>query len=91
MSVFLISYDLGLIESREIYQSLISYIKSIDAWAKPLQSVWLIKTDKSASEIRDGLKTYLDSNDKVLVIEVKKHWGSFGLSKDVTDWMKENI
>lgn len=92
MNTFLISYDLGLPETYDDYKLLIQYIKSYPSWAKPLQSVWLVKTTKTVAQVRDEIKTKVDSNDKVLVIDVTKTgWGSFNLSKDVTDWMKNNL
>lgn len=91
MKTFLISYDLGLPETRQDYINLISHIKSYARWAKPLYSVWFIKSEKTAGQIRDELKGFLDANDKLLVVEITKHWGTFGVSKDVTDWMKNNL
>lgn len=91
MNVYLISYDLGLPETREDYVRLIAFIKTFEYWAKPLQSVWLVKTSKGAAEIRDEIKPLVDSNDSVLVIEIKKHWSTYNISKEVTDWMKGKI
>lgn len=92
MNTFLISYDLGLPETYDDYIILIQYIKSHYAWAKPLQSVWLIKTNKTASQIIDEIKDRIDANDKVLVIDVTRaSWATFNVSKEVTDWMRDNL
>lgn len=92
MNIYLISYDLGLPETYSDYRILREHIKTYPNWAKPLQSVWLIKTNRSVSEVRDAIKNLIDSNDKVLVIEVaKSNWASYNLSKEVADWMKENL
>ena len=92
MNTYLISYDLGLPETYNDYKTLTQYIKSYSTWAKPLQSVWFIKTDKTISQVRDEIKTKVDSNDKVLVIDVtSKGWGTYNVSKEVTDWMKNNL
>lgn len=92
MNTFLISYDLGSSETYDDYKMLIQYIKSYSTWAKPLQSVWLVKTTKTASQVRDEIKTKIDSNDKVLVVDITKTgWASFNISKDVAEWMKNNI
>ena len=92
MNTYLISYDLGLPETYDDYKILMQYIKSYSRWAKPLQSVWLIKTDKTVSQVRDEIRDRVDSNDKVLVIDVTNaNWGTYHVSKEVTDWMKNNL
>ena len=92
MNTYLVSYDLGLPETYNDYKILIEYIKSYSRWAKPLQSVWFIKTEKNVAQVRDEIKALVDSNDKILVINVtQKGWGTFHVSKDVTDWMKNNL
>ena len=92
MKTFIISYDLGIPENRSSYINIADGIKKLySPWAKPLQSVWIIKSNKTAGQIRDDLSRYLDNNDKLLVIEVVKHWGTYNISKEVTDWMKNNI
>ena len=69
MSVKLISYDLGVPETSQDYKKLIDAIKELGAyWANPLKSVWLVDNDLGCSKIRDSLKSYLDSNDKLFVI-----------------------
>ena len=91
MSTLLISYDLMSPETRKDYKELIDCIKSFP-WAKPLYSVWFIKTDKSCSEVRDELKLRVDSNDKILVIDVTgKPWATYNFPKEVLDWMHSNL
>lgn len=92
MNTFLISYDLRFPEAYSDYKILIEYIKTYSYWAKPLQSVWFIKTTKNVAQVRDEIKLKVDHNDKVLVIDVTgKTWASYNLSKEVADWMKNNI
>lgn len=92
MKTLLISYDLMSPETREDYEELIDYIKSFTKWAKPLLSVWLVKTNKSCSKVRDEIKLKTDSNDKILVMNVTGvSWASRGLSKKTTTWMKSNL
>lgn len=88
MNVYIVSYD--LIKDKD-YQPLIDEIKSIGSWAKPLESFWLVKTSETASSVRDSLKKVMDSNDKLIVIEANKWWATYNISKDVTEWMKDNI
>lgn len=91
MNVYLISYDLRVPETSEDYTRIISYIKSLGSWAKPLKSVWFVQTSMSSSAIRDGLRKQSDYNDGILVIDVTSDWSTYGINKDVTDWMKTHI
>jgi hypothetical protein len=64
MNTYLISYDLGGPENRSGYVQLVSHIKdTYPNWAKPLQSVWLIKTSESTATVRDKIMAALDQND----------------------------
>lgn len=92
MKTFLISYDLGIPEKRADYFTLADHLKtSYSIWARPVKSVWLIKSKKSARQIKDEIKSVLDENDKLIVIEVKGHWATRLISTKITDWMKKNI
>lgn len=92
MKTFILSYDLGVPETHSDYIRLFNHIKSFySSWSRPVKSVWIIKSDNNAGQIRDQIKTILDLNDKLIVIEVSKNWGTYNISKEVTDWMKTNI
>lgn len=92
MKTFLISYDLGVPESHSDYIALSDFLKSqYSTWARPVKSVWLIKSDQNAAQIRDNIKKFLDTNDKLIVVEMSGNWGTYNISKEVTDWMKNNI
>lgn len=73
------------------YSRLITYIKSFSNWAKPLESLWLVKTNLTSAQLRDELRKVVDANDKILVIEITNNWASFNISKEVTDWMKNGL
>lgn len=68
MNRLLISYD--LIAPGRYYEPLFDYIKSFPKFAKPLESLWLIKTSKNYETVRDKLIRLIDSNDKILVIDI---------------------
>lgn len=91
MKTYLISYDLIKPESFPEYIRLFNTIKTAKFWAKPLQSVWLVKTTLSSAQIRDVLIKVIDVNDKIMVIEVTNNWAAFGLPKEVIDWMQQGF
>src|SRR3989344_4814862 len=66
MRTVLISYDLNSIHKD--YGDVISYIKSLGAWARPLKSQWLVKTDLSPINIINDLRAHgADGDDSLLV------------------------
>lgn len=72
--VYIITYDLNSTGQR--YNELISAIKkaSNGCWCTFWKSSYLIQSPLSPSQIADRLKPYLDSNDRLLVIEVKRNY-----------------
>lgn len=92
MKTYIISYDLLGPETRGDYVRLIEHIKSYTYWAKPLKSVWFIKTSKSVSEVRTDMKIFLDTNDKLVILDVTNtNWATYNIVTNVGDWMKKNI
>ena len=91
MKTYLISYDLIKPESSPDYVRLINTIKTAIYWAKPLESVWLVKSDLTSMQILNELRKATDNNDKILVIEVTNDWATINLPPDVTNWMKGGL
>lgn len=89
MRTIQINYDLQ--KPGRDYQPVYDYIKSHRVYARPLQSLWLIRTDKSASQVRDELKRYVDSNDKVLTFDVTGDAWASNFSDAHIDWMYNNM
>lgn len=87
MPRYIITYDLHA--PGQNYQGLAERIKSYPRWAKLMRSTWCVATPQTSEQIRDYLKGALDGNDKLLVGALgTSAW--YGLSSEVTDWMKAN-
>ncbi len=78
MRAYLISYD--LLNPGQDYKSLHEAIRNLDqtVW-HGLESVWVLKSSYSASQIRDYLSQFLDFNDRLLVIAASPEWASRNL------------
>jgi hypothetical protein len=87
MACYLISYDLR--NTRE-YENLYKAIKSYGTWAHVLESSWAIVSSKSAKEIRDHLKTFIDDDDGLFVVKsgIEAAWQKVRC-KD--KWLKDNL
>jgi hypothetical protein len=89
MKLQLISYD--LITPGRDYKKLFEAIKAHGTWSRPLESVWIVATTKASGEIRESLEPYIDTNDKLLVVALAGNWATRNVSKEVTDWLKQNL
>ena len=81
----LITYDLN--KPHKDYPKLFDGIKSYGNWAHALESVWLVKSNSTAGQIRDHLKQFVDENDQIKVVTVSD-WATFNISSEITNWMK---
>ena len=90
MNHLLVSYD--LIAPGRNYESIRGFLESHVNWAKPVQSLYLVKANKTAESLRNELNAYLDTNDKVIVVDVTKDAAAWkGLSDQISSWIKANI
>jgi RNase P/RNase MRP subunit p30 len=78
---YLISYDLD--KPGKDYHRLIKELERLGA-LKVLYSEWILRTTNSASEVRDYLKTFTDSNDMLLIVALtgEAAWTSLMVSND---------
>ena len=80
------------LKSESFASGIINQIKSYSNWAKVADNCWIIITEKSSGSVRDELRDAISGNGKILVINVTgQGWGTFAISKEVTDWMKNNL
>lgn len=92
MNTFLVTYDLrGRDETSADYAKLIEHLKSYARWAKPLYSTWIIKTDRSAAQVRDAVQGHMDASDRLLVITTSAPAAWWGLSDEVGNWLKGQL
>jgi hypothetical protein len=90
MNRILISYDLNT--PGQDYPNLIERLKSYGTWWHHLDSLWIIKTSESASMVHDVIRTYLDTNDELLVVNITGDPAAWsGFSDDGSKWLKDNL
>lgn len=91
MTAYMISYDL---RKQRNYDPL---IKQLRDWGciSPLKSLWFGNLTGSASAVRDALATHLDSDDGLIVLEIKPQsgWATRALtdSEKSLAWIRANI
>jgi hypothetical protein len=76
-STYLISYDLLDSNSNE-YNELFEHIKSYGTWARINESLWAIKTYKTAVKIRDEIMRIVPEGSSIFVIKsgVESAWNN---------------
>jgi hypothetical protein len=56
-----------------------------------LDSTWIVVTDMKASQIRDDLMNYMDSDDELLIVK-SAHVGSWrGFKGRASTWLKDYL
>lgn len=88
MTVFAVTYDLKA-PDRD-YTKLHDAIKSLGSYSKRFESFWLVDCSLTAGQIRDKLKTVVDANDKILVIQVAKHWATLNVESGMINWLRDS-
>lgn len=78
MTTYLITYD--LLKPGQDYKTLHHAICALDplVW-HGLESVWILKSASSATQIRNYLLRFIDGNDRLLVIATSPQWASKNL------------
>ncbi|MGI8838297.1 MAG: SinR family protein [Pyrinomonadaceae bacterium] len=92
MKTYLVGYDLNA--PGKNYDPLLKALREDfeGYYWHHLDSTWIIKTDLSATEIRDKLKPPLiDGNDELLVVRLQGNWATWGISEKGSQWLHSNM
>lgn len=88
--VYMITYDLN--SQGQQYDKVIQAIKdaSTGVWCSYWKSSYLIKSNLTVQQVSDRITPHLDSNDRLLVIEVKQNYQGW-LTEQQWKYIRENI
>lgn len=85
----LISYDLK--KGDKDYAPLYEAIKALgDAWWHYMESVWIVHTDRTASQCRVGLRTAIDDDDTLFVCDITGKERDGWLPSKAWEWLKNH-
>lgn len=80
MSAYIVSYD--LMKQGQNYECIIKKLKAYTSWHMQ-QSVWIVVSEENVAQIRDNLKSCLDTNDKLFVGKLSAAaWTTYGAEAD---------
>ena len=89
MNTYLITYNLE--DYDRDYLHLSERIKHFPGWVKPFSRTWIIKSNLSASRIRDILSRIIKEEGTLIVVEVTdSEWAGLNLRPTVVEWLKHN-
>lgn len=87
MALHAVSYDLHNVKN---YDPLWDALKK-SGGARILESLWLISVPQTSVQLKDALKTYVDGDDSIVVIELNpsSDWASTRARPAGTEWLKK--
>ena len=90
MDTYLISFELN---KQSDYSQVSEHISKFPKWARIMENVWIVKSKSKLTDVRDGISSLINKyGGSVFVVKINNSaWGPYSVSKEVTDWMKENI
>lgn len=91
MAAYMITYDLN--STGQKYDQVIQAIKNSSlnsSWCSYWKSSWLIKSNLSPTEIQQKIKPYLDSNDRLFIVEIKNNYSGW-LTDHEWEYIRTNI
>jgi hypothetical protein len=89
MAIYMVGYDLD--KPGQDYKDLIAALKKYSSWWHCLDSTWLINTNDSTPTVRDNLRQYLDTNDKLLVATISAPGAWYGFDESCSGWLLNNL
>ena len=91
LSTILIAYDIHP-KQTSAYNDLAEAIRSLGAWWHHLETVWIVRSDKTPGEIRDKLAGYINADDQLLVVDITRSGAELaGVNEAGNSWLKVNI
>ena len=87
MACYLITYDLRRTRN---YEALYNGIKSYGTWGKINESTWVIASYQPATQIRDYLLNFVDSDDRLFVIKTTSEAAWQNAMAD-NQWLKNTL
>jgi hypothetical protein len=90
-ATLLIAYDVHSTADKA-YDDLVGAIQSLGAWWHHLETVWMVRSDRTPDQIREQLQRYIGADDQLLVLDVtgmKTGWA--GINDVGSEWLREYV
>ena len=87
LKTYLVLYDLA--ENDRDYGPLFRVIHSLEAYARPLDCVWVVQTRFSLDRLARALSLRLGTDDRLLVVECGNHGAWRRMEPQIWSWLQE--
>lgn len=88
MYSYIITYD--LLKAGQDYTSIHEYLQSLD-FARPTESTYIIKTEKTLTQLFNDLSYLFDSNDHFFIAELTQSLWVGRTVTEVFEWLNNNL
>jgi hypothetical protein len=91
LATILIAYDVHP-TSDSRYHELADAIQTLGPWWHHLETVWVVRSDKTPEELRDWLQAFVGRDDQLLIVDitgVRAGWR--GINEAGSVWLRESI
>jgi hypothetical protein len=90
-ATILIAYDIHPADGAA-FDNLVKAIQSLGAWWHHLETVWIVRSDKTPEKIRDELKSHIGIEDQIFISDITGNKAGWAGINDVgSAWLTENI
>lgn len=73
-----------------IGSKVIDYIKSHRYWARVMEGVWIIRSDKECPQVRNELYDIIKDTGRIFTSNITySAWATSGLPDEVNKWLKQ--
>jgi hypothetical protein len=91
LSTILIAYDIHP-KQTSAYNDLAEAIRSLGAWWHHLETVWIVRSNRTPGRIRDELAAHIKADDQLLVVDITRSGAEWaGVNEAGNGWLKGNI
>lgn len=85
LKTYIVAYD--LLNEGEDYGPFFRTIQAVEAYARPLESVWIVRCRLPLSDLARALSARLDQEDRLLVVECNSHAAWRALMPATVQWL----
>jgi hypothetical protein len=91
MTLILISYDVHPLQG-EAHEKIARAIQELGAWWHHLETTWILRCERTPSEVRDALADRIGANDQLLVLDISCCKGAWlGINDFGEQWLTQAL
>ena len=90
-ATILIAYDIHPAHGAT-FDNLVQAIQSLGAWWHHLETVWIVRSNKTPEKIRDELASHIGIEDQIFISDITGNSAGWAGINDVgSTWLRENV